>query len=414
MENKTFCIRPFLQYSSFNDNLFRLCCSAKYPEKPIKTNELNIKEFYQSEYMTQIRKKILNGEKIAECTECYQLEERGIQSDRLTSIKDLEEYDPIFLKSIQNGEYSSGLPTELDLRVGNECNLKCQSCFPELSRGVYDDRVKLNSMNSELSLRLTDKKELNASFSVEQLKEVLPKIRKLKIIGGEPLMSKSVADLIDYINLNNYAENIELRFHTNLTIYDTSFLNKLYQFKRVYLTFSMDGVGELNNYLRYPSKWENCSENLKKYIKNRNHSYNFRLRLSPVIQLTNISSMYKLLKYFAEDLRLQDYSILTSTINLMEPSYLSAFIAPDELKNKSIESFMNLYESYDDETQENFQDLKDNFLAIQNGEVNYDLLAEYIKVTESYDLMRGNSVRDVFPEYDELKKNVQAYLNKIS
>ena len=65
-----------------------------------------------------------------------------------------------------------------------------------------------------------------------------------------------------------YAKDCNLRYNSNgLELPDKLF--KLWEhFKEVRFNFSIDAYGERNNYIRYPSKWEEVAKNLKKLDEN--------------------------------------------------------------------------------------------------------------------------------------------------
>ncbi len=59
-----------------------------------------------------------------------------------------------------------------------------------------------------------------------------------------------------------YAENIELEYSINLTVFPDKLWDLWENFKKVVLCCSMDGYGEVNEAIRYPSKWEMVDYNL--------------------------------------------------------------------------------------------------------------------------------------------------------
>lgn len=404
-ENKTFCIKPFIQYSSFNDSYFRLCCTAKEPAERISTNNLSIKDFYSSDYLKNTRKSLLEGKKIHECSECYMLEKNNLESDRISANREFKEGFPELYDKIVSGNFTPESPLVLDLRVGNKCNLKCQSCFPDLSNGVNDDRVMLNKQNSKINFAINKngKSLLNAGFDLNQLKDILPNIIELKLIGGEPLISPSALDLIKYIDDKKLSKNISLKFHTNLTTFNSMFIELLSNFKSVTITLSMDGVGKKNNYLRFPSKWDTCYSNLLSFADYSSKRDNFRLNISPVIQLSNITSTHELLYLFAKKLQLQEKHIRVFPIMLMDPNYLSAYIAPINIKEKAIELFSNEFNELDQHSKNYFKEFKDAMESILLEEPNEKLLKKYVDITLSYDKLRNHSIKNVFPEFEQIK-----------
>ena len=147
----------------YHDGSYGLCCSerapvfdgyAKQPEsiKPnIKT--MSIREWYRSEKMKRYRESMLGDQPLAECAGCYQDEQYGNDSYRNTqnwrsviftqqnfqqSFEQSPHHD-VFV-SEQSGQaldaHYDGMPVDLHIDMGNECNLYCKHCNPSFSTQI--------------------------------------------------------------------------------------------------------------------------------------------------------------------------------------------------------------------------------------------------------------------------------------
>ena len=85
--SSTYCLYPFTNLNSNTEGSVKLCCSIN--ENIHATGgdgqELNfgthsIDEIWNSDYMTTVRKQMLNGERPEACAVCWRLEDKGIQS----------------------------------------------------------------------------------------------------------------------------------------------------------------------------------------------------------------------------------------------------------------------------------------------------------------------------------------------
>ena len=58
-----------------------------------------------------------------------------------------------------------------------------------------------------------------------------------------------------------------LFYTTNLTVLKDELFDLWSQFGHIYLGVSIDGYGEVDDYIRYPSKWEKLEKNIKTVSK---------------------------------------------------------------------------------------------------------------------------------------------------
>ena len=87
--SKTFCSFPFThQYVAASGGV-RICCATQDHAVNNKghrfhMNNDSLENVWNSDYMKQTRLKMIKGERLKECTKCYEQEEAGIQSMRMT------------------------------------------------------------------------------------------------------------------------------------------------------------------------------------------------------------------------------------------------------------------------------------------------------------------------------------------
>jgi MoaA/NifB/PqqE/SkfB family radical SAM enzyme len=76
--------------------------------------------------------------------------------------------------------------------------------------------------------------------------------------GGEPVLNFSTKTLLEVAN-----EDQEILIHFNGTVRpDQEFLDLCKRFKSLVFCFSIDGVGERFEYLRWPAKWDRVQSNV--------------------------------------------------------------------------------------------------------------------------------------------------------
>jgi hypothetical protein len=117
---------PFIHIHVSEKNDIKLCCLAQ--------DDVGLKQ-YTKEFdfatdpdLQEIRAKMLAGERIPHCQNCYTYEDGGAESSRIRDTQDW--IKKLNLTSIED------LAPELvyyDIRNDNLCNLSCRMCNPQFS-----------------------------------------------------------------------------------------------------------------------------------------------------------------------------------------------------------------------------------------------------------------------------------------
>lgn len=240
------------------------------------------------------------------CSRCRVLEDKGIPSVR------------------QNISVTTTDPKLeiIHLRLGNKCNLRCVMCGPNASNQWYNDYVDVTQTttfkvaNNEYELQKhKDNYQLNSdnfNFSEnERLAEIIAAqssdVKEIHFHGGEPLLSKSHNKLIPLLIEKGLAKNISLFYHTNATIYNEQLFDSLLQFKEVNFILSLDGIGDINDAIRWPSKWKTIQDVMSKMTQ-FNLSVNHTLHMLNSEHLTNF---------------LDQINLPTNVSVVTEPGYMS-------------------------------------------------------------------------------------------
>ena len=78
--NKHFCIQPFVHVTTRVAGQNNVCCNISRPESNIKNQSQS--DFFNSDYVADMRKRMLNGEKIKDCSLCHYMEKNSEESHR--------------------------------------------------------------------------------------------------------------------------------------------------------------------------------------------------------------------------------------------------------------------------------------------------------------------------------------------
>ncbi len=414
----TFCIYPFV--GTFVSPFFPLtpCCAGEGVKNEkggyYDLNEISLEDYWNSYGMRKIRKQMISGEKPEACKRCYLEEAIGKFSHRMLYKAKFRkffhkiEHD---IKTYKKNAYKSHFSIQyLELQLSNLCNLKCRMCWSGNSSKIeeeYKELLKKNPNNKFTIVNFLDRAkkptwhETNEAW--ETIYKCASKLRELSLTGGEPLLMKQNWELLDYLKAKGYSKNIKLQISTNCTIPPKRLIENLEAFSSCYIIFSIDGYQEVQEYIRYPSKWKTIEKNIIKILKNR--SKNTHCSFNIVIQAYNILNLTALLKWI--DKLYECYKGLYSVclLPLKGRPFLDISILPENVKKEALLKIHQYEKCSHKKCVSNglCMDLDQikNILIKENKNIKKDLTAFY-KYTKLLDQHRGNSFEKTFPELNAL------------
>lgn len=286
-----FCPLPWIFQAIQNNGSIRVCCQMnvskdrgtlfKEPNVPYNAAIDSLQEARNTEFIKDVRKSMLEGKWHPSCGRCMDEEGAGLSSKRLQE-RHKWNYDIEWAKSVTSSDgfidTNSVKIIYYDLRFGNFCNLSCRMCGPEDSHMWYKDWVALEKTNKfldtlgEVTLSKNNKGRwttdyydwhLNPIFW-KNIQENLHNIQYVYMAGGEPLLIERHYDFLEMCVQLGYSNNIILEYNTNLTTISDRALSLWKQFKEVRIGASIDGIGKVLEYQRYPVKSSQIVENLNK------------------------------------------------------------------------------------------------------------------------------------------------------
>jgi len=228
----------------------------------------SLQQLEESEWLKHLK----NSDTLpSECIRCKQEEELGQKSIRNHAFdrhKILKKYHEDYL-------IIGGI-------LDNICNSACQFCNENLS-------TKIGSLKFGKYYKLVN----NYNKFVELPQD---RIIELDINGGEPSNSPNYQNVLE-----NLPQNLKiLRINTNCSKFIDNLPSILEKKIKVIVTISLDGVGKVFEYARYPLKWYNFNNVLHRYLALRSES-NFleldfwtTLSVYTIEDFTNIENFAKL------------------------------------------------------------------------------------------------------------------------
>ena len=292
--NNTFCIYPWTHQMIDTNGAVKLCCVAVDPTKKelgkhMTVKKKNLSELWNDPYMQAVRQRMLEGKQVQDCGQCYRKERRGEYSFRQRANEGIEHDDRKIVVD--------QLPHYLDIRFGNLCNLKCRMCTGIYSKKLGEELEAIADNDEEFRLLSPDSAKSytfdwyeNPNFW-EDLKNYMPYVKQIYLTGGEPTLVQGNYEFLQQLIDKGFAKDISLIFNTNVTNFQQKFLDAINQFKKITLNLSIDGVEGVQEYIRYPSKWNHILKNmnlLMEKVKQSNTRYD--LVFTPTVSILNVAN----------------------------------------------------------------------------------------------------------------------------
>ena len=301
---KYFCSHLFTALSFDQRGQVRVCCNNYETPKDengfpilVTDEDFSMVKSLNSDVHTRIRKNILADKQDPGCIRCWQTEDNGAESYRTIWNNSLATgfAEEMMVESMDSDGYiGDPYVTFLDFTMGNKCNLICRMCnidnsnlWEKESKLLYKDKFKAPETNISVDERFLSDEFFEKNFM---------NLKKVNFLGGEPLIIKEHTDFLKQCIKHDIAKNMILFYTTNLTVLKDELFDLWSQFKHVYLGVSIDGYGEVDDYIRYPSKWAKLEKNIKK-ISEWKKKLNMDLQIHATFQALNILNYDKLLEW---------------------------------------------------------------------------------------------------------------------
>ena len=366
--SKTFCPLPWIFQAIRSNGDIRLCAQSnagvgqgllkKEDGSLYNAGKDSLELARNSITLKQTRLDMLKGKNPPSCLRCEKEDKAGIISRRQTEKELWKEVFPIE-KAYKLTKKDGSIDTKefplicYDLRLGNHCNLKCRMCGPTDSDAWYSDHLKIwggrSFKDSHGKVELVQKKNgayhtknqdyewhLSSSFW-RQIKSNARNIRQLHTVGGEPFLIEKHWELLQSIIDGGTANQTVIEYNTNLTVLPKKMMDLWRHFKLIKIGISIDGIRELNNYIRHPSRFENIEKNLDQLNSSGD---NFLIWINTTVQLYNILHLTDLIQW-----RLKKPSLSLNKNNLINfhalhnPNFLNVKVLPKTYKRRVEEKF---------------------------------------------------------------------------
>ena len=417
----TFCVYPWMEFMVGPGDYFRICCVAKGSIKTesgedykVVRNSLN--EVWNSYGLREVRRKMLAGEKVSACSHCYYQESVGRLSYRESANAEWlsggwrREILRRIKTSRSNGCRVDRPPLYMDIRPGNLCNLKCRMCNPGNSSKIQQEyKELLRDRKEEISPLIGNgyfnRKKTEGWWENPALwKDIhswMPEVKQLYFTGGEPTLIEQNRELLDYVKKEGLSKKMYLTFNLNCTHIPAWLIDTVKNFKQVSFCLSVDGYREVQEYIRFPSKWRIIEKNIRKILKTVGG--NVQVAFTPVMQVYNILHFTDLLFYIDRLQKEFGFEIKRSLLLCTDPSYLDIAILPQNVRDKALKKISAYRDTYCGRDSYFLENLKsvENILQTQ-FKSSETILNRFFQYTRILDEKRGNNFKKTFSELDQL------------
>jgi MoaA/NifB/PqqE/SkfB family radical SAM enzyme len=340
----TFCALPWMHVFADEQGALYPCCRSAVTKLPNVRpdgsayrifDEDGLIEGWNSAYMRELRAQMLRGERPKPCERCYFYEDLGVSSHRQSQNRQHRHRIRSLVEQTSGDGAAPAAFWSFDIRLGNTCNLMCRMCSPQSSKallaewaGAYRVEVSHPALDGYAH---GDWSDTPGFWSVAA--RYSHQIERLHFGGGEPFLIESMFSFLQKLVDSGDAARIALSYNTNLTLLPERVFRLWPQFRAVRVTASVDGIGAVNEFIRYPSRWKRIAANLRA-LDTRKADLNLSggIGVNTTVQALNVLSVGELLDYFGgefEAIEAPNLSILTL------PSHFSAMVLPHRLRQEA-------------------------------------------------------------------------------
>jgi sulfatase maturation enzyme AslB (radical SAM superfamily) len=233
----------------------------------------------------------------------------------------------------------------------------------------------------------TQKKYSWNQSSQQEIAELFDTLDSVVLRGGEPFMVPWIKDILEQVP-ESRAQQIEILFNTNLTKLTADWIPVLSKFKNIKMSCSIDALGSLLHYVRFPSTWAQVQAGLAvaRMLPNAN------IFLNVCVQNVNILHLDKLLEWANQENLYVVLDILTEpkifqVDNLPQPLIQQALVVLENVKNKINTDLVS--------------NLDGVINALHNNDTNPELWNKFLEHVRVKDRHRNISIAKEIPELQE-------------
>ena len=295
--NKTFCMALWTHTYLSPQTERRMCCASREPAQSFKQyidtgndakeyKPLTLKEHWNSDHMKSVRLRMMAGEELSECEVC---DHKLLNTDVYRSYWNQlfkDRVDEAYTTTDETGA-TTMQTISFDYRFNNLCNFKCRMCGDMLSSSWEAETRKNKTWTKESQPWMASPlREQIINFQDTQVVQEFVDAVETKTIkeiywcGGEPLMWDMHWKAMQRIIELGFAKEVYVRYNTNLSrtsLKGIKLFDLLPEFQDWQICSSLDGTGEVGEYIRDGLNYEQWLRNFKEGLAVAKTSREMRL-----------------------------------------------------------------------------------------------------------------------------------------
>lgn len=404
--NQTICRRLWANLIvDLQNQQYRFC---QYHEKKDLLDGENFFKVINKEETREKRDKILSGNKIEDCSFCYNIEEQGFKSPR-----EYERWNS-YVKQNYNNDFSdmtlSKMIKRVDIFYGNQCNMECLYCDWRFSsrweKGSLE-RKEIPPRKEKKEFLYFEDKFWNWFFISSK------NIRTIFLNGGELLQNENFHKSLDIllnaaiVNNNNFLPDLHL--HTSMNTHPTIFLSflenlkKLSKYYRIHLSYSTESIDKKFDFIRIGSNKDFINKNLHNLLSTKIDNFIFSIQMTiNALCITSLNDLIKEIHGYKSK-----YNVVPelSMFILEHPDILSPYILTEDFDIFALKISEYLNECYLENKNESWKRNSVLFLEIAENIRKQPLIGVEEKRKKFYEWISIMSRRHkmnfikIFPEY---------------
>lgn len=411
--SKTYCPLAWVHNFINQDGSYQVCCTSEEFDNFIRDengqkitvyDQKDPNEIMNTKFMKDLRLQMLRGDWPDMCKRCEIPEKMNGVSRRNVEVENYSEINNLLIgKTKEDGEISNEI-LSADYRLGNLCNLQCRMCNPRSTSLWIKEWNEMKPDSEKFSAEIMESYRnynwINSNLLLEEFEKKAASLDHIHFAGGEPLIVPQMRQLLQKCIEKGNAKNIVLTYNTNLIKLPKSVTELWKHFKAVKLLVSIDAVGDLNHYIRYPSNWDFIVKNLN-YIDENYQTLNVsECMISTTVQVLNVLKLNDLYNFLAQ---FKFIVPAPNLVNLNVPSYFSSQVLPAKLKAQATKELLKIQKKYYNKVPIHYRYLIDNIDSIVNFMLANDSFEtggfqEFVKFQGLFDQSRNLFLADYFPE----------------
>jgi MoaA/NifB/PqqE/SkfB family radical SAM enzyme len=259
----------------------------------------------------QVKQDLLAGIKSSACAKCWQIESIGKKSRRQFENEFLDYKLNCELELLKQDCITDQIaPLVYQITTSNLCNQACVSCASAASTKWAEIEKRMGITPKQLTE--INLKNIDINYSTAQ---------RISLLGGEPFFDPATFTILENL-VKHKNNNCFISIITNGSIkLSQSKLDLLSNFTDLNICISIDGVGPVFEYMRWPAKWPTLLENLDQFQKITKN-----ISISYTISSLNVYYYQQTVDWFNQQEIRYNHNIVT------HPNWLSLDSMPVELK----------------------------------------------------------------------------------